>query len=119
MLDFTFYHKDGSVKTLIVSEQNYEKLCNAGLGKLVISSEKDLIIEGEKYVVDVIELSQENRNKILRFIEQERHKELEKVFSEIEDNPTIKEIREQFDYVKLLTFFYSKISKETYEYFSY
>lgn len=119
MLDLTFYHKDHSVITVEVSELNYEKLCKAGLGKLIAPAEKELIIEGEKYEIEVIDLSSDNRKKILDFIEKERQQELESVFTELDDNPTIKEIREKFGYVKLLTSFYSKITNKECEYFSY
>lgn len=119
MLDLTFYYKDHSVLTVEVSDLNYEKLYKAGLGKLIAPAKKELIIESEKYEIEVIDLLSDNRMKILGFIEKERQHELESIFTELDDNPTIKEIREKLSYVKLLTSFYSNITNTECEYFSY
>jgi hypothetical protein len=102
-----------------VSENTYEKLAVVGLAKAVTFAEYKLMIENEEYEVNAAELNFDSRKKFLLIIETERQKELEKLFKNMDINPTIKEIRENFDYIKSLTEMYKLFKNEDNLYFSY
>ena len=119
MLDFIYYTKQNQTITVAVSEDIYEKLAKAGLSKEVTYSEHKLIVEDEEYEVNVAELNFDNRKKLLWIIERERQIELENLFKAMDENPTIKEIRENFGYAKILTEMYRLFKDEENIYFSY
>lgn len=118
MLDFTFYTYDKNTSSYNISEQTYKYLANAGFDKITKVISVSLTIEDEIYEdIAVIKLNDENREKFKRFIENERHLELKKIFSEISETPTIKEIRSSFGYVKELTELFDLFNNENYEFF--
>lgn len=119
MLDLTYYTRQNQTLSIKVSERTYERLAIAGLGKVVIYSEVKIIIEDEEYELNATELNFDNRVKLLQLIEKERQIELESVFKSMDQNPTIKEIREQFDNVKVFTDMYKLFKDEDNIYFSY
>lgn len=119
MLDLIYYTKKNQTSSISVSEEIYEKLAKAGLAKEVIYSEVKLIIEDDEYQINATELNFENRKKLINIIEKERQTELEKLFSTMDEKPTIKEIRENFQYVKTLTKMYSMFQADENLYFSY
>lgn len=119
MLDFIYYTRQNQIITVTVSEITYERLATAGLAQEVTYCERKLIIEDEEYEVNAAELNFDNRIKFLRIIETERQKELEKLFKSMDANPTIKEIREDFAYIKTLTEIYRLYKDEDNIFFSY
>jgi len=120
MLDFVFYTNKNESVTLSVSEKTYERLANAGFDKVVPSSPIHLVIEGEAYDgIDAVELSKQNRQKLKCFVEKERHMELKKIIENLDENPTIKEFRDCYSYVKSLTEIYDLFDNENNKYFSF
>lgn len=119
MLELIYYTRQNQTIIVTVSENTYERLAVAGLAKAVTYAEYKLMIEGEEYEVNAAELNFDSRQKFLLIIETERHKELEKLFKDMDVNPTIKEIRENFDYVKTLTEMYKLYKDEDNLFFSY
>lgn len=119
MLDFTYYTRQNQTITVKVSEVTYERLANTGLAKEVTYAEYKLVVEDEEYEINAAELNFDNRRKFLCLIETERQKELEKLFKDMDENPTIKEIRENFEYVKTLTEMYKLYKDEDNIFFSY
>lgn len=119
MLDLTFYTRQNQISNIEVSEKVYEKLAKAGLASEVNYSERKLVIEDEEYEVNVVVLNFDNRVKLLSLLEKERQLELEILFKSMEKSPTIKEVRENFDYVKTITEMYSMLKNEDILYFSY
>lgn len=119
MLEFIYYTRHNQTITVKVSENIYERLAVAGLAKEVTYAEYKLMIEDEEYEVNAAELNFDSRKKFLMIIESERQKELEKLFKTMDVNPTIKEIRENFDYTKTLTEMYKLFKNEDIIYFSY
>ncbi|WP_421323434.1 hypothetical protein [Aeromonas sp. 604176] len=119
MLELTFFDSTNEPKIIRVSEHCYERLAKIGFSKKVAYENNDLTIEGEEYNVLSVELTEDNRKILLTLIEDERQEELEKIFFQIDDNPTIKEIRENLSYVKELTEIYKTLKAEDNIYFSY
>jgi hypothetical protein len=119
MLEFIYYTRQNQTINVKVSENTYERLAVVGLAKAVTYTEHKLMIEDEEYEVNAAELNYDSRTKFLLIIETERQKELEKLFANMDVNPTIKEVRENFDYVKTLTEMYKLFKNEDYLYFSY
>lgn len=120
MLDFIFYTNKNKPITFSVSEKIYERLANAGFDKVAPSSLMHLVIEDEEYDgIDVIELSKQTREKFKCFVEKERHMELKKIIKNLDENPTIKEFRECYSYVKSLTEIYELFDNENNKYFSF
>jgi len=118
MLNFTFYQKQGNPIIMDVLEDYYERLANSGLAKQVLYSDYKIKVEEEEYDILAVKLDFDNRDRILKILEVERQKELKKFFAQI-NNPTIKEIRENLDFVKFLTDMYERIKDEESLYFSY
>lgn len=123
MLELTFYKKinkkNYEPEIVEVSEKCYEKLAKIGFSKKVEYENIKLLIEDEEYEVNVTKLNRYNRNILIILIENERHKEFKKAFKNIDNNPSIKEIREQFQYVNELTKIYDFLILDIYQYFSY
>lgn len=119
MMDLSFYNNKNDVDIIEISEEAYEKLAVEGLDKLVDFKNININVEGDEYEVNAAELTKENRQSILSFIETIRQKELVSLFKDMDNNPTIKEIRSEFSYIKYLTEIYSKFSCEDNIYFSY
>jgi len=123
MMELTFYQKlnknNYEPEIIKVSEICYERLAKIGFAKKVEYKENKLLIEDEKYEVNVAELNRENRNILIILVENERHRELKKSFSQMDNNPTIKDIREKCNYVKELTEIYDFLISDNYQYFSY
>lgn len=119
MLDLIYYTRQNQTVNLKVTETAYERLATAGLAKVVVYSEVKITVEDEVYEVNATALNFDNRVKLLLLIENERQTELERVFQSLDKNPTIKEFRENFDYVKTLTELYKLFKDEANIYFSY
>lgn len=120
MLDFIFYTNKSESFTFEVSDDKiYEKLAKAKFDKIAHSSLVHMVIEGEEYEVDAIELSKQNREKFKCFIEKERHLELKNIIKNLDEFPTIKEFRDCYNYVKLLTEIYELFNDENNKYFSF
>ena len=93
-------------------------MATAELAKVVVYSEVKIVIEDEEFEVNATELNFDNRVKLLLLIEAERHTEFKRIFNSLDKNPTIKEFRENFDYVKTLTELYKLFKDESNIYFS-
>ncbi|WP_047795021.1 hypothetical protein [Exiguobacterium sp. JLM-2] len=119
MLDLNFYTIENETFQIEVSESIYENLAHAGLNAVVNYSEHNLIIEGENYKIYASKLNFENRLKLLLLVENERQNELEKIFKTLDEEPTLKEVREHFKYISTLTTLYSQFKNEKNAYFSY
>lgn len=120
MLELTFYKKRNNEPEIIeISEKCYELLADIGFSKKVTYKNIKLNIEDEEYDVNVTELNEENRKILLELIENERHKELKNIFQKLDNNPTIKEVRENYQEVKELTEVYEFFKLDFYQYFSY
>lgn len=119
MMELTFYTNKDEVKCIEVSEETYKRLAKCGLEKLVDFNDVKIKVEGEEYEINAAELVAESRKKFICFIEIERQKELESLFKSMDDKPTIKEVREKFNYVKYLTELYAQFSLVDNIYFSY
>jgi len=119
MLEFVFYTKKNESITFKVSEDIYERLAEAKFDKVANSLPVHLVIEDEECEVDAIELSEQNREKFKCFIEKERHMELKNIIKNLDENPTIKEFRECYRYVKSLTEIYELFDNENNKYFSF
>lgn len=119
MMNLTFYTNKNEINSIEVSEDCYKKLAEAGLENLADFNDIKIQIDGEEYEISATELIEESRKKFISFIEMERQKELEILFANMDDNPTIKEIRKEFSYVKYLTEIYRQFSCQDNIYFSY
>jgi hypothetical protein len=103
MLDINFFTTENTMVCYELTEKAYERLAKSGFGKVTAFSVEELCVEGEEDKYEVAKLEIENRNIYIKFLEDERHLELKKLFGEMDNCPTIKEIRDNFNYVKLLT----------------
>lgn len=120
MMEFTFYkRKDNEPEVIKVSEKCYERLANIGFAKKVEYENIKLIIDEEEYEISGTKLNHVNKHILLLLVEEERHKELRNEFSILGDSPTIKEVRESYNYIKELTNIYELIKSDIYQYFSY
>lgn len=119
MLDLTFYDKKNQIVPINVPEDSYRKLAEAGLAKIVNYNEYKVIIEDDEYEINAAELNYDTRKKFLWLIDEERQRELDKLFKQMDSNPTIKEIRDNFRYIKILTEMYSLFKDENNMFFSY
>ena len=123
MLELTFYkkinNKNYDAEIIEVSEKCYERLAEIGFAKKVEYKSIKLSIEDEKYDINATELNRTNRELLLTILESERHNQLKKSFKNIDNNPTIKELREEFQYIHELTKIYDFLELCIYQYFSY
>lgn len=119
MMSLTFYTNENNTNSIEISDKAYKKLAYSGLEKVVDFKDISIKIEGEDYEINAAELSYDNRKKIIGFVERERQNELVILFENMDNNPTIKEIRENFSYIKYLTEIYKQISDKSNIYFSY
>lgn len=119
MLELTFFNDKNEQKTIPVSQFCYERLAKIGFSKKVKYQDLSLIIEGEECDINVVALTVDNREILLSLIEYERQENLEMAFGALDKNPTIKEIRESFFYIKELTEVYKNLKIEENIYFSY
>ncbi|EJI1281179.1 hypothetical protein ACT21L_004502 [Vibrio vulnificus] len=119
MMELTFIDKDNEPEIISVSEGCYERLANIGFDEKVKYENETFLIEGDEYSFLAAKLSDNNRKILLQLIELERHKELESLFSSIDSEPTIKEVRQSFSFIKELTLIYSNLQLENHIYFSY
>lgn len=119
MLELTFFDANNEPETIPISEFCYERLAEIGFSKKVEYQEVSLTIEDEKYDITATELTKGNRKILLNLIENERQEELQKLFISMDENPTIKEVRESFSYIKELTEVYRLLKLENNIYFSY
>ncbi|MBS7527226.1 hypothetical protein KHM83_11090 [Fusibacter paucivorans] len=119
MLDLIYYSRDGLTKNVCVTDTNYERLAMLGLANIVTYEEKKVVIEGDEYSINAATLNYSSRKLFINLLEDTRHSELVKLFEEMDIKPTVKEIREQFDYVKLLTHLCKEFKDENNIYFSY
>ena len=123
MLELTFYRKidekNYEAEIIEVSQKCYEILAKIGFSKKVEYKSLKLSIEGEKYDVNATELNKINRDILLIILEQERHSQFKESFRNIDNNPSIKEIREEFYYINELTKIYDFLNSCIYQYFSY
>lgn len=119
MLELTFFDGENEPEIISVSQYCYERLAKIGFSKEVEYKERTLTIEDEEYSVYAVELTKEYRKILLDLVETERQKELEKVFDHMDDNPTIKDMREALFYIKELTIVYKHLKMDSNLYFSY
>lgn len=119
MLELTFFDGENEPEVISVSQHCYKRLSEIGFAKNVEYKDITLTIEEEDYNICAVKLTKKNRKVLLDLIECERHKELEKVFDNMDDNPTIKEMRESMFYIKELTKVYKHLKVESNRYFSY
>jgi len=120
MMELTFYSKkENEPETIKVSEKCYERLAKVGFSKKVEYKDIKLLIEDEEYEIIATNLNRENLNILIILIENERHKELIQTFKNLDENLTIKEIRENCHYVRELTTIYDYLISDNYQYFSY
>ncbi|MCE1974191.1 MULTISPECIES: hypothetical protein [Enterobacter] len=119
MMELTFYNKNKEPEVISVSDYCYEKLAKIGFSKKVEYHENSFIIEGEEYSILSAKLTTKNRKVLLSLIENERQEELEKTFTNMDDSPTIKEIRENLLYVRELTKIYKLLKMQDNIYFSF
>lgn len=118
MLDLVYYTKNSSI-SLDVSDMIYEKLANIGLDKIVNYLDYKIKIDDEEYEINAVKLNSKNRRKFLFLLDEEKQKELEKIFDLMDNSPTIKEFREISDYLKILTKLYKMFKDKNNIYFSY
>ena len=118
MLDLVYYTKNSSI-SLSVSDMIYEKLANVGLDKVVKYLNYRIKIDDEEYEINAAKLNSKNRGKFLHLLDEEKQKELEKIFYLMDNSPTIKEFREISDYLKILTELYKMFKNKNNIYFSY
>ncbi|MFA1755269.1 hypothetical protein ACDQ54_06390 [Fusobacterium animalis] len=118
MLDLVYYTKNSSI-SLSVSDMIYEKLANVGLDKVVKYLNYRIKIEDEEYEINAAKLNSKNRGKFLHLLDEEKQKELEKIFYLMDNSPTIKEFREISGYLKILTELYKMFKDKNNIYFSY
>lgn len=119
MLDVIYYTRENKSIDVKISDIIYEKLGTIGLDKIVDYLEYKVIVENDEYNINAVKLNYDNRLRLLSLLEKERQEELEKIFNSIDENPTIKEIREKFKYLKILTTLYKLFKDENNIYFSY
>ncbi|HBQ8755647.1 hypothetical protein ABLV54_19915 [Klebsiella sp. JB_Kp042] len=119
MMELTFYNKNKEPDVVSVSDDCYEKLARIGFSTKIEYHEEPFIIEGEEYTVLFSKLTSKNRKILLSLVESERQEELEKIFKNINDNPTIKEMRDSLLYVRELTEVYKLLKAENNMYFSF
>ena len=120
MLDLGFINEKNELITVEVSEDCYEKLSDLKIYEKVYYKNKDFEIEGEESEsYYVAELNDDNRTILLKLIEKERHRCLNKLFKQLDDNPTIKEIRKNTYFIKELTEIYECLNSKNNKFFSY
>lgn len=119
MMELTFYNRNKEPEVISVSDDCYEKLAKIGFSKKVEYHEGPFIIEGEEYTVLSVKLTSKNRKVLLSLVECERQEELEKVFKNMDDSPTIKDVRENLLYVRELTEIYKLLKIKNNTYFSF
>lgn len=119
MMTLTFYTKQNGTNSIDIPDESYKRLAESGLDSVGEFKEINVIVEDEEYEINAIELIDENRKKLIEFIEKERHEELKKVFKEMENKPTLKEIRGNLEYIKYMTCIYEQLIYKDNIYFSY
>lgn len=119
MMSLTFYTNSNEIRNIEISEDSYRKLAEAGMENIADFIDRKILIEDEEYEINAAELIDEVRVKFRVFIENERQQELELLFKSIDNSPTVKEIREKFEYVKHLTELYVEFRCRDNVYFSY
>lgn len=78
MMDFEFIDTKNDAHVFHVSEKVYEQLFNLGIDKIVQEEEIEIRIEGELYPIEAIQLSDDNRRKLKKFL-------LERIFDKIDN----------------------------------
>lgn len=119
MLDVIFFTKNGQTANVSMDEEAYKQLAKAGLSKVVTYADYEVIVEGEEYEIYAAKLSFENRKRLVEMLETERQRELEELFKNMDDKPTIKEMRGSLSYVKVLTEMYQLFVDDENAFFSY
>jgi hypothetical protein len=119
MLDITFFDNKNEQTTISVSDFCYERLAKIGLSSKVKYEDVSLTVEGEKHEVNATELTDKNRKSLLEMVEDERQEVLLSIFKQLDNSPTVKEIRESFSYIKELTFIYQQLKCSENIYLSY
>lgn len=112
MLSISFYTKSNSTISIRTSELCFEYLANLGFSKNIPYETKEFTIEDEKYELSVAELNLITRSELTKIVEKIRHRELICMLNNLDDTPTIKEIREQIDDIRSLTNIYQAITDE-------
>lgn len=103
MLDICFITDKNCIKKYNISESMYEKLAKCGFDKVGTFDLKKICVEEEEDELEICLLNAETRLKYKTMLEETRHKELKLLFYSMDDSPTIKEIRKNFEFVKVLT----------------
>lgn len=119
MMDLIFYSNNESYLVESVSDETYEKLAKAGLSKVVKYSNIALKIEDDEYDVTATCLDNNNRNILIQLVSELIFIELDAMCNNLDDNPTIKEIRESTLCMKDLNTLLKLLKSEEYIYFSF
>lgn len=119
MLSISFYTKSNSTSSIRTSELCFESLANFGFSKNIPYETKEFIIEDEKYELLVGELNSITRSKLITIVEKIRHRELIRMLDNLDNTPTIKEIRSQIDDIRSLTKIYQAITDENNTYIGF
>lgn len=117
MLDLTFIKKNGEIIILDISESTYENLIE--LSKILKYKNIKINIEEEKENILVSKLNFFSRRKVCKILEKKIHCELEKFLNNIDVDPTIKEIRNNINYLKELKKIQDLFKDNSYKFFSY
>lgn len=83
-MDISFYQMNGSSETVEVSENFYEWLAKSSFSKIDKSKEIEIIIEGDKVKLPLVQLNLENRNRYIHFLLEEIAEESNNLIIKIE-----------------------------------
>ena len=84
MLDFVFITKKNDTQSFSLTENEYKEFMLMGIKDVGEYANKNFCIEDENYDVEVIELNNENRNKMLDLLNKYIWKLLEKIYKKID-----------------------------------
>ena len=68
MLDFLFISTENETRTFPVTEFEYKNFISLGIDKAGVYFDKNFLIEGDEYQIEVIELDEVNRKKFIDLI---------------------------------------------------
>lgn len=111
--------KELNVNDFEISEKGYEFLIKIGLEKITEYRLEKKIIEGEEYEINLTELNDNNRNKILELYKEKLLEENRKFFLTFNNESSIVESKEKISNLRELFLILEEFEKEEYKYFSY
>ena len=118
MMDLILYSENDN-EIISISDYCYEQLAKIGFSIKVKYKNVKLNIEDEEYEINATKLNKKNRKILLSLIEKERQIKLEDYFYKMDSSPTIKEMRENTEYIRELTEVYKLLALASNKYFSY